>query len=498
MILSDLSEVDIVTLQSWMSSNICSSLDLVEAYFARIAAHDSNSSSNGWGVNSVIEMNAKARTIAVARDMERKKGLLRGPLHGIPILVKDNIETGDGMITSAGSLALLDNRPDRDAVLIQRLRDAGAIILGKTNLSEWANFRSPWSTSGWSSRGGLTRNPYMLTRSASGSSSGSASAVAASLCTVAVGTETDGSILSPAAACGLVGLKPGLGEISTVGVVPLAHSQDTAGPIARTVQDCALLYQVLRKDVACNRDPVIFSDTNRLKGTRVGVLRNQFELHRDAIPIFEKALDALRDFGVTLVEGIRLPDMAELGQAELEVLLYEFKYGINHYLNGLRSKDVPHSLEALIASNSKNSGSVMPWFGQEYLELAADRGGLGEKRYLDAKRLCKRLAWTEGLDYMLYKNQLAACVAPSNNPSGLIDLLTGDHHTGGSSTLAAVAGTPSLTVPTGHIQGLPVGATFFAGPGTESLLLCYGYALETALAARITPLFKMDIDEKDV
>ncbi|WP_101537236.1 amidase [Acidithiobacillus marinus] len=495
MILSDLSEVDIVTLQSWMGSNICSSLDLVETYFARIAAHDSGSSNNGWGVNSVLEMNAGARTIAVARDMERKKGLIRGPLHGIPILVKDNIETGDGMITSAGSLALLDNRPDRDAVLIRRLRDAGAIILGKTNLSEWANFRSPWSTSGWSSRGGLTRNPYMLTRSASGSSSGSAAAVAANLCTVAVGTETDGSILSPAAACGLVGLKPGLGEISTVGVVPLAHSQDTAGPMARTVQDCALLYQVLRKDVACNRDPVIFSDTNRLKGTRVGVLRNQFELHRDAIPIFEKALDALQDYGVTLVEGIRLPDMAELGEAELEVLLYEFKYGINHYLKGLRSKDVPHSLEALIDSNSKNSGSVMPWFGQEYLELAAERGGLDEERYLDAKRLCKRLAWTEGLDYMLNKNHLAACVAPSNNPSGLIDLLTGDHHTGGSSTLAAVAGTPSLTVPTGHIQGLPIGATFFSGPGTESLLLCYGYALETVLAARIAPLFKMDMGE---
>jgi amidase len=497
-------EASVTGLQAAMREGATTSQALVRAYLARIAAYDKS----GPRVNAVIELNPDALAIAVARDAERQAGRVRGPLHGIPVLVKDNIATADQMQTTAGSLALVGAKPPRDAFVIGRLRDAGAVILGKTNLSEWANFRSTRSTSGWSSRGGLTRNPYALDRNASGSSSGSAVAVSASFAAVAVGTETDGSIISPCTTNGIVGLKPTLGLVSRDGIVPIAHSQDTAGPMARTVADAAALLTVLAatdtrdattaEATARAQDYTRYLNADGLKGKRLGVVRDRFGGRNDLVStVIESALGILRAQGATLVDLPGLPNEGRLGANEGIVLQVEFKADLAAYLAEF-APDSPHkTLADIVAYNELHRDRVMPHFGQETLLRSMARGGLDSQEYLDALASNRRFSREEGIDKALQDNRLDALIAPSGSPAWLTDLIRGDFGGSAFSSAAAIAGYPHITVPAGFVKGLPCGLSFVGTAWSEPTLIAMAYAFEQASLARSPPTFAATVSALD-
>jgi len=478
-------------LQKRMVGGELTARGLTGVYLARIAQLDSK-------LCAVLALNPDAQNEAAALDAERQARGPRSLLHGIPLLLKDNICTGDRMATTAGSLALAGVRAPRDAFLAARLRAAGAIILGKANLSEWANFRSTRSSSGWSSLGGQTRNPYALDRSPCGSSSGSAVAVAADLCAAAIGTETDGSIVCPAAINSLVGIKPTVGLVSRAGIVPIAHSQDTAGPMARSVADAAVVLSALvgpdPEDPATAESPTAldytqFLEADGLRGARIGVARNFCGVDPRVDAILEEALDAMRRLGAIIVDPANIATADRLGEPELELLLYEFKNDLNAYLP-VWAPDAPaRSLEELIAFNAARQAEVMPFFGQELFEMAQAKGPLTEETYLEARALCRRLSRDEGIDAALRAHELDAIVAPSNAPAWLIDWVNGDHYRGGSSSPAAVAGYPSITVPAGYVLGLPIGLSFIGGAYQEPTLIRLAYAFEQATRARRAPQF---------
>lgn len=489
-----IAEATIDQLQEQMRSGEQTSVSLTTAYLERIAEVDRA----GPKLSAVIEVNPEALDIARQLDGERAAGHVRGPLHGIPVLIKDNIATSDRMETTAGSLALVGAKPPHDAVLVAQLRVAGAVILGKTNLSEWANFRGDKSVSGWSARGGQTRNPYDLTRNPSGSSSGSAVAVAANLCVVAVGTETDGSIVSPASVCGVVGVKPTVGLVSRTGVIPISASQDTAGPVTRTVRDAALLLEAMAaadpQDAATQSRPAgLRTDfaaqlaPGALKGARLGVLHGPFGLDGRLEPLLAQAVEALRAAGAEIVDLGEFPGFNRAGGAEMEVLLYEFKEGLNAYFSTLGSEARVKSLADLIAFNRSHAVQELADFGQELLERAQAKGPLTDEAYRKARELCLLATRTEGIDALLTKHQLDALVALTNGPAWRTDPVNGDAYTGGSSTPAAVAGYPSVTVPAGDYRGLPIGLSFFGAAWTEARLLALAADYEQRTQARRAP-----------
>lgn len=470
---------------------------VVDGYVERIERLDRK----GPRVNSVIELNPDATEIADALDLELAAGKSRGPLHGVPILLKDNIDTGDRMATTAGSIALEGSTAPRDAFLVARLREAGVLILGKTNLSEWANFRGERSTSGWSSRGGLTRNPHDLDRSACGSSSGSAAAVAAGFCAAAVGTETDGSIICPAQTCGVAGLKPTLGLVSRSGIIPIAHSQDTAGPMARGVADIALLlggmtgYDANDAEMRAagkreRRDYARFLGSGGLEGARLGVARSLAGRNPKILAVFERSLDALRGLGAVLVDQVELPKTPRLGEYELEVLHGEFKADLDAYL-ATRGADVSvKTMEELVRFNEANADRVLAHFGQEHLLASLEKARAGLKGYRKARDANRRAA-RRAIDATLRRHRLDALVAPSGGPAWPIDLVNGDAIEWGvdSTTLPAVAGYPHLTVPAGFISGLPTGLSFIGTAWSEPVLLRLGHAFERATMAFRAPGF---------
>ena len=467
---------------------------LTQAYLRRVDAIDRQ----GPGLNSIIELNPDALAIAEQLDRERAAGKVRGPLHGIPVLIKDNIDTADRMKTTAGSLALVDARPLQDAGLVVRLREAGVVILGKTNLSEWANFRSDTSTSGWSGRGGLTRNPYALDRNGCGSSTGSGVAAAASLCAVAVGTETDGSIICPSSRNGIVGIKPTVGLVSRSGIIPISETQDTAGPMARTVADAAALLDVIAgTDV---RDPATKGarratnyreslQRDGLAGKRIGVMRNFFGFDDRVDALMEDAIKAMEAAGATIVDGATLPTRGQFGDAEFEVLLYEFKAGVEAYLTSLGPAAPMKSLKDLIAFNEAHAAQEMPYFGQDLFLKSEAKGPLTDRIYLAAKAKARRLSRTEGLDKVFVGKKVDAVIAPSGGPAWLTDLVNGDYGTGGSSGPAAVSGYPSITVPAGFVRGLPVGVSLIGPAWSEGPLIAMAYAYEQQTQARRPPQY---------
>jgi len=499
-----LEDVGVAELQRRMTSGATTSRALVEQYLARIAAVDRT----GPALRSIIELNPDARSIADRMDAERKAGRVRGPLHGIPVLIKDNIATGDTMRTSAGSLALAEARAPRDAFIVTRLRDAGAVLLGKTNLSEWANFRSTRSTSGWSARGGQTKNPYALDRNPSGSSSGTGAAIAASLAAIGVGTETDGSIVSPSNANGLVGMKPTLGLISRTGIVPIAHSQDTAGAMARSVADLAALLTVLAAPdpsdavtiTAARRqaDYTQALDPNGLRGARIGIVRNRlFGSHAATDALANAAIEVLRKQGATIVDPANIPTLGQFDDSEFEVLLYEFKADIPTFFEWWGAGAPLHTLADLIAYNTAHAATELPYFGQELVLQANAKGPLTDAAYTQALAKNRRLAATEGIDAVMTEHRLDALVAPTGGPAWLIDLVNGDSGTAtipGPSTVTSVAGYPHITVPMGFDHGLPVGISFFGRAWSEATLVTLAYAYEQATRHRRPPTFAATAD----
>jgi amidase len=492
----ELEEIPLSELAAGLTQGRWSSERLTELYIARAASIDRA----GPNLNAIIELQPRALEMARALDAERRAGKLRGALHGIPILVKDNIETGDGMATSAGSLALANWRSPNDAFVIQQLRSAGALVFGKTNLSEWANFRSTHSISGWSGRGGQTRNPYALDRTPSGSSSGSGAAAAASLCAAAVGSETDGSITGPASFNALVGLKPTLGLISRSGVIPLSHSQDTSGPMARTVRDVALLLGGMtgvdpNDEVTLeSRDHIAadysrFLDPNGLKGARLGIARKFFA---DSAPLdryLSECVARLKDAGAEIIDPADLPSHGKISDPETEVLLYDFKHDLNHYLTRLPADAPARTLEGLISFNEQHRAQEMPYFEQEQFIQAQAKGPLTEPGYRKARAECLRLARAEGIDAVISKHRLDAIVTLTAGPPWLIDRVNGDSDTGGCTTPAAVAGYPHISVPSGLYRGLPIGLSFFASAWSEPMLLKLAYAWEQQTLARRRPTY---------
>jgi amidase len=490
----ELDEITIAQLQDGMSSTKYTARSLAEQYLARIDVIDRH----GPSVNSVIETNPDALDIADALDRERKEKGPRGPLHGVPVLIKDNIDTADKMKTSAGSLALANVVAPHDAFIVQRLRAAGAVILGKTNLSEWANFRSTHSVSGWSGRGGQTRNPYTLDRNPCGSSSGTGAAIAANLAAVGVGTETDGSIVCPSSANGLVGIKPTVGLVSRSGIVPISHTQDTAGPMARTVTDAVIMLGALASvdpgDAATgpsrnkwHADYREFLKADGLRGARIGVARNFFGFNAGVDQIMDEAVAAMKTAGAVLIDPANFPTKGKFDDAEFDVLLYEFKADLNAYL---AKSNAPHrTLAALIEFNAQNRDREMPHFGQEIFEMAQKKGSLSTAAYRAARAKCRRLSRVEGIDAVMKKHHLDAFVAPTGGPAWVIDYLNGDHFTGGSSTPAAVAGYASVTVPAGFVHELPVGISFIAGAWSEPTLIRLAYGFERSKPARQPPKF---------
>jgi len=498
---ADAEEPGIAALQAQMHSGKLTSRALVKRYLGRIEKLDRG----GPKLRAVLELNPDALRIAEELDRERKLKGPRGPLHGIPILIKDNIDTADRMTTTAGSLALEGWIPSDDAFLVKRLREAGAVILGKTNLSEWANFRSSRSSSGWSGRGGQTRHPYALDRNPSGSSSGSAVAVAAELCAAAVGTETDGSIVSPCNACGIVGIKPTLGLISRSGIIPIAHSQDTAGPMARTVSDAAALLGALAgvdpHDSAgaaskgrAQADYTQYLNADALSGARLGVARQFMGANRRVDALTAQALKDLQTRGATLVDLDEIPNLFAFGASESEVLHYEFKADLNAYLSRL-PPGRPRSLKELIAFNEREKEREMPFFGQETFLRAEGKGPLTDQAYLDALERNHRLSRTEGLDVVFERHRLDAVIAPTGGPAGLTDLIYGGGGgLRGPSSVAAVSGYPHLTVPMGYLFGLPVGISFLGRAWTEGRLIQLGYSYEQATLHRKAPRFLPTIE----
>jgi amidase len=493
----ELEEASIADLQKRLEAGSDTATSLTEKYLARIAALDRQ----GPALRAVLETNPDALAIAGALDGERKAGKVRGPLHGIPILLKDNIGTADRMTTTAGSLALEGCIPASDAFVAKKLRDAGAILLGKTNLSEWANFRSTHSSSGWSGRGGQCLNPYALDRNASGSSSGSGAATAASYAAGSLGSETDGSIVSPSNNCGLVGFKPTLGLVSRSGIVPIAHSQDTAGPMCRSVTDAAILLTAIAgadpSDAATTdsagkgaRDYTKFLDPKGLEGARIGVARKSlFGQSPAADRIVEAAIADMKRLGAVIVDPADIATVGDVRESEFEVLLYEFKADLNAYLAGLGSRTSYRSLKDLIAFNERNREREMPFFAQEIFEKAEAKGPLTEKAYRDALEKDLRLSRQEGIDKTMDEHKLDALVAPTSGPATLIDLVNGDYGVGGSSTLPAIAGYPDVTLPAGSDWGLPVGISFFGRAWSEPTLFRIAYAYEQATKHRRPPRF---------
>ncbi len=495
-IADDLIELSVTELGALLQRGALTSRDLTQRFLTRIAQMDKT----GVAINAIIELNPDALAIADQRDAERKSGITVGPLHGIPVLIKDNIGSADKMRTSAGSLALANSTPARDAFIVERLRAAGAVLLGKTNLSEWANFRSGRSTSGWSGRGGQTRNPYVLNRNPCGSSSGTGAAIAATFATVGIGSETDGSIICPSAICGLVGIKPTVGLWGRSGIIPISASQDTAGPMARSVADAAALLGVLTgvdaRDIATNASRgksttnyATFLDAAGLKGARIGAARHLAGFNDAVDTRFNEAIAALRSAGATVVDPVKLTTAGKFDDAERIVLDYEFKAGLNAYLASLGNDAPVRSLAELIAWNEREKARELPWFGQETFIRSQKCGPLTDKKYLDARAKCIRLTRTEGIDAVMKKHKLDAIIMPSNQPAWTTDLLNGDHFTGGSTSFAAVSGYPSITVPMGMVGELPVGISFVARAWEEGKLITLAYAFEQATKLRRAPKF---------
>jgi len=496
----ELEEATLTDLQAGMRSGKLTSERLVALYLERIDKLDKQ----GPVINSILEINPEALTIAKALDQERKQKGARGILHGIPVVIKGNIDTADQMTTTAGSLALAGSRPPKDAFIVENLRKAGAVILGKANLSEWANFRSTRSSSGWSSQGGQTKNPYALDRNPGGSSAGSAAAVAASLCAVSIGTETDGSIMSPASLCGVVGIKPTVGLVSRSGIIPIAHSQDTAGPMARSVADAAIFLGILTG--VDQRDPVTaesqgkahadytsFLDKNGLKGARIGIARKSFGFHEKVDLLMKEAISVIKAQGAVIVDPAEIEPEERYGDAEFEVLLYEFKADLNTYLASLGPNCPVRSLKDIIAFNEEHRQEVMPYFEQEIFFMVEKKGPLKSEEYLKALEKCRRLSRTEGIDKTLEEHELDAVIVPTDGPAWVTDLVNGDHYLGGSSQAAAVAGYPSITVPAGEVFGLPVGVSFIGGAYQEGKLIKLAYAYEQASRHRHAPSFRPTI-----
>ena len=497
----DVTEKTVAQLQAAMQAGTINAQQLVQLYLARIAALDKA----GPKLNSIIELNPEALAIAKALDAERKIKGARGPLHGIPVLIKDNIATADAMQTTAGSLALVGAKPPRDAFLVTQLRNAGAVILGKTNLSEWANMRSTRSTSGWSARGGLTRNPYALDRNTSGSSSGSGSSMAASLAAIAVGTETDGSITSPCSLAGLVGIKPTVGLVSRAGVVPIAHSQDTAGPMTRTVADAAALLTALAgtdpRDSATaladqkKTDYTQVLDRNALKGKRLGVVRNQWAASSDIVAAaIESQLAVLLAQGATLIDVPEVPNATKYGDSEMTVLLYELKADLNAYLTEYAPTAQVKTLADLIAFNQDHRSQEMGYFGQEHFINAQSKGDLNTAEYRDALANNHRYARAEGIDQVLQEHKLDALIAPTGGTAWLTDFINGDASGSSFTSPAAVAGYPHITVPAGMVRGLPVGLSFVGTAWTESALIAMAYAYEQASLQRKAPTYPKSVN----
>ncbi len=491
----ELEEATIAELQQALKTGKETAVSLAKKYLRRIE----ETNRQGPALRAVLEVNPDALATARELDRERKAKGPRGPLHGIPVLIKDNIDTHDRMTTTAGSLALLGSIPPRDSFVAQKLREAGAIILGKANLSEWANFRGERSSSGWSGRGGQTKNPYALDRNPSGSSSGSAVAASANLCAAAIGTETDGSIIAPSTMCGVVGIKPTVGLISRSGIIPISKRQDTAGPIARTVTDAANLLGALTgvdpRDEAtessrdkAHKDYTPFLKADGLRGARIGVARRFFRSNMITAKLLESVLEQMKSLGATLVDFT--DDIGRGGAGEWEVLQYEFKDGINAYLAALGPNAPMKTLEDLIDFNETNKERELKFFGQETFLKAQAKGPLTEQAYLDALARCRRLSRDEGIDAVMDKNQLDAIVGPAGGPAGPTDHIYGDRESGGgSASPAAVAGYPNITVPAGNIQGMPVGISFFGRAYSEPTLLKFAFAFEQATKARRAPTY---------
>jgi amidase len=493
----ELEEATIADLQRDMVSGKQTSHSITAAYLERIAAMDRQ----GPSLHSVIETNPDALAIADSLDRERKQKGQRGPLHGIPVLIKDNIDTADRMMTTAGSLALEGSIPLRDSFVAQRLREAGAVIFGKTNLSEWANFRSTHSSSGWSGRGGQARNPYVLDRNPCGSSSGSGAATSANFAAISVGTETDGSVVCPSSANGLVGIKPTLGLISRAGIIPIAHSQDTAGPMARTVTDAAILLTALAgvdsRDSAtaaskglASPDYTKFLSADGLKGARIGVMREKFFGFNDSVDALRAtAIDDMKRLGAVVVDPTEIPTNGKYDDTELEVLLYEFKADLNKYLASLGPKAPVKTMADIIAFNEKNKDREMPYFAQELMVRSQAKGPLTEKKYLDALAKNHRMSRTEGIDAVMIKHKLDAIITVTGGPAWVTDVINGDHYTGGYSTASAVAGYPHITVPVGFAFGLPCGMSILGRAWSEPKLISIAYAFEQATKHRRAPKF---------
>ncbi|MDT7541894.1 MAG: amidase [Acidobacteriota bacterium] len=492
----ELEEMTIAEMQEGMRSGKFTARALTRDYLERIEDVDKK----GPSLNSVIETNPDALEIAESLDRGRKAGRVRGALHGIPVLIKDNIDTGDRMQTTAGSLALVGQTTPRDAFIVGRLREAGAILIGKTNLSEWANFRSTHSTSGWSGRGGQTHNPYALDRNPCGSSSGSGAATSANLCAVAVGTETDGSIVCPSSSNSLVGIKPTVGLVSRTGIIPISHTQDTAGPMARTVADAATLLGVLAgvdpRDAATTEsrgkaqaDYTRYLTATSLRGARIGVARKYFGFSDRVDKLMKDALDLMKREGATIVDPADIPTGSQLDDAESLVLRFEFKADLNKYLQERGTREGARTLAELIKFNEDNRVSEMPYFGQELFQQSQEKGPLTTKAYVDAVAKNHKLSRALGIDAMIRKFRLDCFIAPTGGPPWTTDLVNGDHFTGGYSTLSAVAGYPHVTVPAGYAQGLPVGISFFGAAYSEPRLISLAYSYEQASKLRRPPKF---------
>src|SRR4051794_35215490 len=495
-----LEEATASQLQEWITSSRYTARQIPELYLTRIEEIDRR----GPELRSVIEINPDAASIADALDAERRTRGARGPLHGIPVLIKDNIDTGDHMQTTAGSLALEGHPAPADAFLVQRLRAAGAVILGKTNLSEWANIRSTHSSSGWSGRGGQVKNPYALDRNPCGSSSGTGAAIAANLAAIGIGTETDGSIVCPSGANGLVGIKPTIGLVSRSGIIPISHSQDTSGPMTRSVADAAALLAAIAgvdpRDAAttragqhANADYAKALDAGALKGARIGVARKQYFGYSSATDrVIEQAIGDMRAQGAVIIDPADIATASKMDGCELDVLLYELKADLNAYLKDRPSAPV-HSLEEIIAFNEREKAREMPYFGQELFLTAQKKGPLTTPAYRTALARCRTLARTQGIDATLARYRLDAIVAPTGSPAWTTDLVNGDHFTGASSTPAAVAGYPSITVPAGQAFGLPVGISFIGAAWSDPKLIALAYAYEQATHHRRPPTFQPSV-----
>lgn len=487
----DLIEITIDTLRQKMETGQQTSVSITRLYLKRIAEIDRH----GPKLNAIIELNPDAFAIADKMDRERKAGKVRGPLHGIPVLIKDNIDTGDSMMTTAGSLALLGHRAKKDAFIVQQLRNAGAVILGKTNLSEWSNSRASYSTSGWSSRGGLTRNACILDRNASGSSSGSSVAVAANLCAVAIGTETDGSIISPASHNGVVGIKPTVGLLSRTGIIPISKTQDTAGPIARTVKDAVILLGALAgideadpvtKESKPQKDYCGFLNATGLSNKRIGIEKSHLEGRPDVVALYKQAIELFKKKGATIIEVDLLQGFYKIDYPENTLLEYEFKEGLNRYLSQTDAR--VKSLEDVIHFNNEHASQVMPYFKQETMESSQKLGGSDSKEYIDA--LKKRETVRQFIDHLIKEENLDAICGISCGLPGAIDLVNGDYDTGFYfCSPAAVAGYPHITVPMGKVHELPAGLSFMAGAYKEPELISIAYGYEQASLERESPKF---------